>query len=45
MKSVQQDALTQCGLLDCHVIGTYEKWGRGESIGATSVNVTGRCGA
>ncbi len=24
----------QCGVLDCHVIGTCEKWGRAKGIGS-----------
>jgi len=35
-KSFQQDALTSCGLLDSHDIGTCEIWTRTEGIGTFS---------
>ncbi len=40
LEGVQQDAFTQCGLLDCHDIGTCEVWTRAEGIRPSPTNAT-----
>jgi len=41
LESVQEDALTDCGLLDCCDIWTCEMWGGPQGIGSFSANATG----
>jgi len=40
LESVQEDALTDCGLLDCYDIWTCEMWGGPQGIRSFSANAT-----
>ncbi len=42
-QSVQQDAVSRCGHLECHGIGTCEMQPRAEGTGTIWTNATGRC--
>ncbi len=41
-ESVQQDAISRFGRLECNDIGTCEVWTRAEGTGTISTNATGR---
>jgi hypothetical protein len=43
LESVQQDAISKCGHLECYGIGTCEMWARAEGTGTISTNATEGC--
>ncbi len=43
LESIQKDAISRCGHLDHHDVGTCEMWAMAEGTGTISTNATGGC--